>query len=198
MRDIHVLRASWQKARRLRLKAKQQATLGEGQQLENVRKRLRDLAQILELLYGIYRNDKDGLYGDEFLAFVGDKVIRGWPGKDFPFYSKDAAAVAKEAGVALIAGRQDLPKELKGKLHYEHWTPISFFRDVFDLARDKEIALDRDDFYELLIHYYRVVWISGNEHESLDKKHRAARSVDTYDNLGIVVEHLRWGEAAPQ
>lgn len=159
--------------------------------LELVRARLRDLATVLEVLYVIHCR-KDGLYDDNFLAFVGDKVIRGWPGKDFPFYSEEAAAIAEAAGFHLEAGITRLPKPLAGLLHPEHWTPISFFRDVFDMGREGKVSLTADDFYELLVHYYRVVWISQPEMKKLDRKNRTARTAETYDRLGIIVRHGLW------
>lgn len=193
--DVHAFRAAWKKARTLRLKARRTGKPDEAQQLEDVRKRLRDLALILESLYRIYLDDKDdGLYGDDFLEFVGQHVVRAWPGKDFPFYSRKAAALAATHGVRLSAGMIDLPKALRQELHPEHWTPISFFRDVFDLAREQDVLLEREHFYELLIHYYRVVWIAKGEADDLDKEHRTARQPDTYDLLGIVVEHDLWGK----
>jgi hypothetical protein len=192
--DVHAIRAAWQKARILKLKARRTGKPDEIQQLNDVRRRLHDLALILESLYLIYLRDEDGLYGDDYLAFVGDKVIRGWPGKDFPFYSVEAAAAAAELGVALAAGQIDLPNDLKAQLHPEHWTPISFFRDVFDVAKREKLVLERSHFYELLVHYYRVVWITKKEQGKLDKRHRSARETKTYDDLGITVEHPLWGK----
>jgi hypothetical protein len=192
--DVRAFRAVWKKARTLRLKERRAGKPDEALQLEDVRRRMRDLALILESLYRIYRDDRDGLYGDDFLAFVGNSVIREWPGKDFPFYSENAAAVAAEHGIRLSAGMTDLPEGLRKKLHPEHWTPISFFRDVFHLAREQDILLERDHFYELLFHYYRVVWITKGEEKDLDKRHRTARQLDTYADLGIVIEHALWGK----
>ncbi len=60
---------------------------------ENVKQRLEHLAAVLETLSGIYHSNKD-LYGDAFLAFIGNSVIREWPWKDYPLASNAAIEIA--------------------------------------------------------------------------------------------------------
>ena len=100
----------------------------------NIRKRMKHLAQVLELLHKIYYENKD-LYGDKFLAFVGNEVVREWPWKDFPFLSKSALEILEKSssyqdisGMLPFEVKNKETKELFKKLRYEHWTPISFFR----------------------------------------------------------------------
>lgn len=195
MKKAHALRAQWDQlgAKKLTLKSATGKTLPDQIQYENVQKRLRDLARVLVVLYDIYKEDclsHERLYDDNFLAFIGDKVIRNWPGKDFPFASVNAREKLQQAGFQHIPGKdQRLPDELRTELHYEHWTPISFFRDVFAMATE---PLTEDDFFELLTLYYRVVWITNDEHSKLDKKYRSSRPLNTYDDLDIRVAHPMW------
>ncbi|QUY37406.1 hypothetical protein [Acinetobacter junii] len=154
--------------------------------ISNTKKRIRHLSQVLESLHDIYLKNKD-LYGDSFLAFVGDQVIRGWPWKDFPFASIQAYDLIKENNIKLYLTQKDrkLRKQLKcKKIQYEHWTPISFFRDVFHLS---ETPLDAETFYHLLIEYYRVVLVTEEENKLLDKNNRWWRPSDTYEKLGISI-----------
>lgn len=154
--------------------------------ISNIKKRIRHLAQILESLHEIYLKNED-LYGDSFLAFVGDKVIRGWPWKDFPVISDQAYELIKENNVNLYLTKKNkkLDELLKNKkIKYEHWTPISFFRDVFHIS---ETPLNSETFYYLLIEYYRVVLVTEEENSLLDRKNRRWRQSDTYEKLGISI-----------
>jgi hypothetical protein len=161
----------------------------------NIQKRMTHLAEVLELLHKIYAENTD-LYGDRFLAFVGNEVVREWPWKDFPFISKKALELLEDSDAYQdISGR--MPFEVKDKttrevfkkLRYEHWTPISFFRDVFHSHK----PLDKSTYYHLLINYYRIVWITREEDDLLNKKHRSWRPSKTYEELGIdIVPHAAW------
>ncbi|MCA0894601.1 hypothetical protein [Microbulbifer agarilyticus] len=166
---------------------------------KNIRKRMSHLAEVLELLHKIYFENTD-LYGDRFLAFVGNEVVREWPWKDFPFISEAALELLEECdSYSDITGK--LPFEVKDKatrevfknLRYEHWTPISFFRDVFHSHE----PLDKSTYYHLLVNFYRVVWITREEDDLLNKKHRSWRPSDTYAELGIdIVPHEAWSAIA--
>ncbi|WP_285765383.1 hypothetical protein [Biformimicrobium ophioploci] len=163
----------------------------------NIRKRMSHLAEVLALLHKIYFENEE-LYGDRFLAFVGNEVVREWPWKDYPFISQAALHLLQECeSYSDISGR--LPFEVKDrgireifkKLRYEHWTPISFFRDVFHSHE----PLDKSTYYHLLINFYRVVWITREEDDLLNKKHRSWRPSKTYEELGIeIVPHEAWSE----
>ncbi|WP_299597592.1 hypothetical protein [uncultured Microbulbifer sp.] len=169
--------------------------ISESQVVANIQKRMLHLAEVLELLHKIYCNNKD-LYGDRFLAFVGNEVVREWPWKDFPFISKKALdLLEKKESYEDITGK--LPFEVKDKstrevfknLRYEHWTPISFFRDVFH----QHDPIDKETYYHILIKYYRVVWITREEDDLLNKKHRSWRPTEVYDDLGIdIIPHDAW------
>ncbi|GAA0851800.1 hypothetical protein [Aliiglaciecola litoralis] len=162
----------------------------------NIRQRMKHLAQVLELLHKIYYENTD-LYGDKFLAFVGNEVVREWPWKDFPFLSKNALNILEEIeSYSDISGK--MPFEVKDKsikdafkkLRYEHWTPISFFRDIFH----SHPPISEEVYYFLLIKYYRIVWIAREEDDALNIKHRSWRPESTYSDLGIeIIEHEMWG-----
>ena len=113
----------------------------------NVNTRLNDLAELLEFLFNMYVRNRD-FYGDAFLAFVGNSVVRGFPWKDFPFTSVRASEII---GTSKTGYTEEEIKVDKKKIHYEHWTPISFFRDLFDNFDD----LDRADFYYVLKKHYK-------------------------------------------
>lgn len=159
----------------------------------NIKLRLNDLSEVLVALYDLYCKNSN-LYGDEFLAFIGDKVIRHWPWKDFPFTSEEAQ---KLLGYNKITGltKNDTPvkkiKHITSNLRYEHWTPISFFRDVFIIAKDKKIKLTKKDFYDLLIDNYRVVWITQEEDNKLQHNNKTNRTKKTYTKLGIHISEKK-------
>ena len=162
---------------------------------QNIQKRMSHLAEVLALLHKIYFENTE-LYGDKFLAFVGNEVVREWPWKDFPFISEKALELlAQSESYKDISGK--LPFEIKDKntkeafknLRYEHWTPISFFRDVFHSHE----PIDESTYYHLLVSFYRVVWITQEEDSQLNKMHRSWRPSNTYEQLGIkIVSHGVW------
>lgn len=198
-----MIRAQWEKNGTKMLKMskrppsdyREQHLKSDAELVRNISKRMQHLAEVLALLHRIYCENKD-LYGDRFLAFVGNEVVREWPWKDFPFISEAALdALTQNRDYQDISGK--LPFEIKDKatreifkqLRYEHWTPISFFRDVFH-SHD---PIDQQTYYHLLVKYYRVVWITREEDDRLNKKHRSWRPSDTYDALNIpIVQHDAW------
>lgn len=197
------IRSHWEEngTKRLRMSKRPPGDVSDGSLVsdvelaENIRKRMSHLAEVLELLHRIYSENTE-LYGDRFLAFVGNEVVREWPWKDFPFVSEKALELLQESeSYQDISGK--LPFEVKDKsvreifkkLRYEHWTPISFFRDVFHSHE----PLDKATYYHLLINFYRVVWITREEDDLLNKKHRSWRPSETYSELGIeIVPHEAW------
>lgn len=62
----------------------------------------KDLSEVLTVLYGIWLIDQEKdtsmIYGDTLLAFIGDKLIRHWPNKEFPFQS-DTYTQGNEKGI---------------------------------------------------------------------------------------------------
>lgn len=158
--------------------------LPEKERYKNVKKRLKHLAQVLALLHKIYKADTN-LYGDKFLAFVGNEVVRKWPWKDFLFISRAAQQKIRQIDPDLKIADLEIrrPKGLSKKITFEHWTPISFFRDVFDLDSN----LTEADFYQILLIYYRVVLITIDEDKKLNHKFKSNRSPETYSQLGIEI-----------
>ena len=204
-----LVREKWEKIGTKTLKISKRPTcdspaeekLTESEVVSNIQKRMYHLAEVLELLHKIYFENSD-LYGDRFLAFVGNEVVREWPWKDFPFISKKALDLLEtKESYQDITGK--LPFEVKDKntrevfkkLRYEHWTPISFFRDVFH----QHDPIDKDTYYYLLLKYYRVVWITREEDGLLNKKHRSWRPTEVYDELGIdIIPHEAWSSISSQ
>jgi|SRR3972149_558669 len=201
MKNIKYFRKVWGNTKPHKLKLKKRPPLdtrdgklkSKEERFENVKTRLSHLAEVLEILHKIYRKNKE-LYGDKFLEFVGYYVIRTWPWKDFPFISTQANRILKKSGLKDdIIGLQKF--ELRNKkvhdklkeLRYEHWTPLSFFRDIFD----QEPELTKNDFYNILIIYYRVVWITKKEDAVLEgKKYKSNRILTAYDDSNIEIFDL--------
>lgn len=161
---------------------------------DNIKKRFRDLAEVVYLLYTIYQRDghKD-LYGDAFLAFVGHYVIRNWPWVDYPFTSVEARNEIEADVTGLLNSdiKNNITKKNLKNIISEHWTPISFFRDLFSLD-DK---LTKEDFYQSFIMYYRIVRITEPENANLDIENKIYRTEKTYEKLGIEIEENKlWGE----
>lgn len=155
---------------------------------KNVSSRLEDLADFLVFFNKLYL-EKYELYGDELLAFIGDKVIRHWPWKDFPFISEEAQKKLK-VDITGLTKNDSLSKKQKTKLKnfvYEHWTPMSFFRDAFKIAKANEITLTKQDIYDLLIENYRIVWVTKVENKKLGGKFKSKRKKSTYDKVGIII-----------
>jgi hypothetical protein len=107
------------------------------------------------------------LYGEDFLAFVGDKIVRHWPYKNFTFTSSQLYNSSEE--------------EIKVTL--EHWTPISFFRDLLTLP-----DMTEQDFYDALLYFYRVVIITKDEDFRLNQKYKTTRPFDAYDGVNIQIQ----------
>lgn len=126
------------------------------------------LSMILHKLYLIYRTNKT-LYGKKFLAFVGNEIVREWPLKDYPFESQQYSKSQKSI--------------------FEHWTPISFFRDLYSCKN-----ITQKDFFDALVYYYRIVKISIEENNLLDNNgYKASRPLNAYNELGIQIKSLdKW------
>lgn len=168
------LRKSWEGAKKLSdiRSAPSDQNVDPRQAAQNIKRRLQHLAKVLYLIRTLYREDKD-LYGEAFLAFVGDKVIRSWPGKDFVFATVRAKEQlsrvdARRATPIWQLTRSRLEKVKELGVVYEHYTPISFFRDIFD--SDEELT--EEDFYCLLAMFYRVAWVTKEEDDQLPRTQR--------------------------
>jgi len=165
------------------------------QLFENTMKRLKDLAIILKTCYDLHYK-KDDLYGDALLAFVGNSIIRNYPWSDFPFTSVNAKEIFIEHGVTEdISGLMD--SEVKNKkefkkvlplIIYEHFSPISFFRDIFIIAKSNQLALSKEDFYELLLRNYITVRITKDEDKRLNNfGYKTNRPQSAYQEVGIQI-----------
>ncbi len=151
-------------------------SLSKKEQYERIKIRLKHLSKLLFTSYEIYRdvecpNDLYGRQNGAFLAFVGDKIVRQFPFKDLVFNSEKAINADKKGTTK------------------EHWTPISFFRNLFF-----EKDLTEQDFYDALLYYYRVVIITQKENDCLNSKgHKTTRPVKAYEDCGIkIYENDEW------
>ena len=157
------------------------------------------LAQRLNELF-IYYKHNEILYGERFLAFVGNSVIREWPLKDFPFTSEKAQSKIDEVGKYNITGllKSDINKDNREllsvlkSLRYEHWTPLAFFARI--LKQYDSISIE--DFFEILYFNYRVVWITKEENDKLnDLGLKSHRPIEGYEEAGIeVYENKMWND----
>lgn len=159
----------------------------------NVLQRMWHLAQSMKLLFDI-SNANNELYSDRFLAYVGNEVVREWPWKDFPFTSVEAQRIISQVTPYTVTGLYDFEvqneqiRAILRKLHYEHWTPISFFRDIFV----NHGVLSVQDFFEILICNYRVVRITKEENKRLTEMgFGQCRPVYAYDAAGISIYEAR-------
>lgn len=187
------LRAAWESngTRRLDLMKEPDSDKGltEFQKLDNKLARLEDLGFVLYQLYLLYMK-RGPLYGDRYLAFVGNNVVREWPYKDQIFTSERAFKIidSEDLYKDFLSKPRDVIQRKGSKtqavsklLHYEHWTPISFFRDIFEMDRD----ITEEAFTQALKRNYRIVWVTKEENKWLDSNSKSLRNTDAYLNVGI-------------
>lgn len=187
------LRKKWEvsSAMRLDLRSRPDKDIENGllisaeKRYENIVLRFRNMAEVFALLFKIYKNNKP-LYGDRFLAFVGNDIIRNWPWKDFQFTSVQAQKLINEDATGKY--NFELPKDVVlSSIRYEHWTPNTFFRDIFE----SEDLLTENDFYQLLIENYRIVRITKVEDRKLEALgYRASRPTTAYEEAGIEIYEM--------
>lgn len=206
-KEAESIRVEWVRSPDLDLKTLPEADAPGGSVAEpdvlakNVCQRMEHLAEVLALLHSIYAENKQ-LYGDRFLAFVGNCVVREWPGTDLPAISANAIRVlapepsdATTESIANQFSRVDrnrvgyLPKSVQesisSSLKYEHVTPIAFFRDAL---RNYQ-PLPKEVFFHLLQDNYRIAWVTKSENKALDGKGwKSCRPVDAYVNLNPPIE----------
>ena len=104
---------------------------------------------------------------------------------------RQAKIKKKITGLNNIILDKETKKKIAGNITYEHWTPISFFRDIFDF----ETHLTSSDFYNILLKYYRIVRITKDENKSLDEKYKTTRPTIAYDELRIkIYEKELWDD----
>lgn len=169
---------------------------------ENVIARFNDFAEVLEIFWGIFDKKYDN-YGDSILAFIGQNLTRGWPWTDIPFHSIAAwNLIIEDSQTCNPTGLYDneikngnfrkLRTKAKGgkaPIIYEHWTPISFFRDIFLIAKEESLILNKEDFLALLIRNYRVVRITAEEDILLETNgFKTNRPITAYEQVGIQIK----------
>ncbi|MCC7050773.1 MAG: hypothetical protein IT239_03215 [Bacteroidia bacterium] len=156
-------------ARRLDLAATPNPLPQTTESIIKVKNSFRLLSETLAFLHKMYKESCSNMT-DRHFAFLGNELIREWPDKDIAFYS--------------LKAQEEIRRNPSAKLHKEHYTPISFFRDVFY----KEGFLSKEDFYLLLANYYRIVFITEQENKALEKAgYRACRPLNAYDKIGITI-----------
>ena len=196
--DINTLRKEWESvgARRLDLRSSPKADtdLDDESFLHNLLLRKDDLASVLYNVYKIYHKNPD-MYGERMFAFVGNSIVREWPYKDPVFTSEAAYDIISSHGCyeQFVFLPADVARKsfnsVSKSLRFEHWTPISFFRDIFRVNEE----LSTENFGQALKQNYRTVWITKEEDSRLNKKTRSFRTVNEYENQGIVIrEKKRW------
>jgi hypothetical protein len=155
--------------------------------------RLRSLSKIAHTIDGIQNQDlkNHGVNIDQcgkianntLLAFgtkkalssyLGQWIIRKFPFKDYPFYSSK------------------LVEQKQQNTIYEHYTPMSFFRDLiwakdftdggFVFSENTKV-FSVEEWLSIFWHCYRTVYISKNEDDNLTEKGwRSRRPYNAYTN----------------
>lgn len=170
----------------------------DDERIANIQERFKDLSETLESMYILYLKKED-LYGDALLAFIGNSIIRCWPWKDFWFTSVEAMKLINKpvygmytSDMKKIFDITERPKEIK----LEHWTPISYFRDLFRIGKGNGLVLTANNFYDELLDNYRVVRITKKEDDLLTSHgYRSKRPKEAYDLLGIdIFEKNLWNQ----
>jgi len=159
----------------------------------NILVRIWHLAETMHTISEAYHTNR-ALYSDRILAFIGNEVVREWPWKDFQFTSVAAQEIISKATPYTLTGLYNF--EIVGdpiidklsELHYEHWAPISFFRDIFTINE----GLSTQDFFEILVCNYRVVRITKVEDRRLSSmKFKQQRPREAYNQAGIEIYEKR-------
>ncbi|MEI7982230.1 MAG: hypothetical protein WCI71_11300 [Bacteroidota bacterium] len=158
----------------------------------NVIYRFWELSKILESFFHLHFTKKD-LYGERILAHIGNEVIRAHSWIDFPFTSIEAQKLLSDnfvTGLNSFEIKDKKVRETVKSLHYEHWTPISFFRDIMHQQSDLKV----EEIFEALIYNYRIVRITQAEKGHL-KGYEQHRTCETYEIVGIkIFERQMWDE----
>ncbi len=152
------------------------------------------LATILTDLYTIYKSTR-GLYGENYLAWVGNSVVRAHSWIEFPFTS---VAAQQSYGNHILTGLRNEEikptaiRNLTKSSHLEHFSPISLFRDGFHQQETMTVS----DFFELLVCNFRVVRITQKERDRLrDHGFEQYRPLNAYEICEIeIFEKELWKE----
>lgn len=168
---------------------------------ESIDKRYRDLAQIIHKAFEIHFKNP-GLYGNELLKWIGQFIIRSYPGIDRPLTSINANELAIENGYDSLLHRTDAEVKRKekqliaknksqnqlrknGLIRYEHLTPISYFVYLPFIGSDNPHNLEVEEYYHELKEHHKVVWLTKQEYDDLNKKNKLKRNPQVLADLGI-------------
>jgi len=114
-------------------------------------------------------------------AYLGQWIMRCFPIKDIVYASENFA------------------RDGSAKNIYEHYTPMSFFRDLiwwhptYESNNDKLVPFSEHDWFDIIQFAYRVVNLTVEENDKLDSNHfRSRRSFNTYqhDLIAIKIHQL--------
>ena len=153
-------------------------------------KRINFLSEIVFTIHDFVSNESfyegKSIYGtnmNSIREFLGQWVVRCYPLKDVVFHSERYS-----------------PKE---KSIYEHWTPISFFRDLVMFTQTRKnkpslmdncvgdtnpIILTMNDWKNIIHYNYRVVFISKTEDDLLNSERwKSIRPIDSYEMKNIQI-----------
>jgi hypothetical protein len=129
---------------------------------------------VIDHLGALYGNTKRLLYGEKhsLSAYLGQWIIRLFPFKDYcGFYSE----------------KHGVERRIDKKAVFEHFTPMSFFRDliwfkkgngeenIFDWEKAEHKAYNVEEWLSFLWYRYRTVWILECEDIELSKKGEKSR-----------------------
>lgn len=170
---------------------------------ESIDKRYLDLAKIIHSAFDIHFQNPE-LYGNELLKWIGQFIIRSYPGIDRPLTSIDANELAIENGYdslfhvtdaevkrkekQLLAKNKN-QKQLRkdGLIRYEHLTPISYFVYLPFIESNNPHNLAVDEYYQELKKHHKVVWLTGQEYYDLNKNNKLKRNSKVLADLGIKI-----------
>lgn len=123
-------------------------------------------------------------YNHGLSAYLGQYIVRKFPFKDI----KEFHSTGWEKG---------------GNMVYEHYTPMSFFRDllwvknlskdnseahVFHFEENFSLPIPLEHWLSILWHLYRTIKISDSENKKLDKKgYRMRRPYNAYNESEIKI-----------
>ena len=157
--------------------------------------RMKFLSEIIYTIHDFVSNDSttdngEYIYGknmNSIRGFLGQWIVRCYPLKDVVFHSENW-----KSGESSV---------------FEHWTPMSFFRDIIMFTQTRESmkplmevenkdirVLSQSDWYDILMFNFRIVHITKEEDENLsgkngnDYKWKTYRPLNGYDVIGIKIK----------
>lgn len=120
---------------------------------------------------------KNLVYGKKHAlsAFLGQHIIRQFPFKEGIKFHSQTAKNSKDA-----------------KVVYEHWTPISFFRDLIWIEQPdtgKPKLFSPEEWYKILKYSYRTIVITKDEDLKLNQnKFKSKRPFNAYNHEKVNIQ----------